>query len=108
VPPEYEADAARPHALLRGWSGRAKELQAGALGKVIYPLEHAYSPAELGFTTLEGVDATVARVIASVARQAGCELHLAPASITESGTAEHRGYYRRATVLMMLCSRPAR
>ncbi|MDQ2801441.1 MAG: hypothetical protein M3Y41_01665 [Pseudomonadota bacterium] len=59
--------------------------------KLIYPLEHAYTPAELGFPALKGADAAVAGVLVAAARQSGCDLHLALVTIEESGSAEHTG-----------------
>jgi predicted 2-oxoglutarate/Fe(II)-dependent dioxygenase YbiX len=95
MPPEYDAEAVRLRALLREWSERASDLQAGGPDKVIYPLEHAYSQAELDFRKLKGVDAAVAQLLATVAPLAGCDLHVALLSISESGTAEYLGSYRR-------------
>ena len=59
--------------------------------KLIYPLEHAYTPAELGFGALKGADAAVAGVLAAAARRADFALHLALVSIEESGIAEYTG-----------------
>jgi hypothetical protein len=61
--------------------------------KLIYPLEHAYTPAELSFAALKGADAAVSAVLAAAAPQAGCDIHLALVSIEESGIAEHSDYY---------------
>lgn len=61
--------------------------------KLVYPLEHAYSIAELGFEALKNVDAAVAQVLAAAAAQADCEVHLALLEIAESGSAEEGGYY---------------
>lgn len=100
VPPNYEAEAARVRELLRGWAEGGTVSEEEPPEKVIYPLEHAYSPAELGFGTLKGVDAAVAGLLDSVAPQAGCDLHLALVSIKETGSAEqvyssYRSRYRR-------------
>ena len=62
---------------------------------MIYLLEHAYTPAELGFETLKNADAAVAEVLAAAAEQADCELHLALVSAEESGSAEYSGGYGR-------------
>ena len=61
--------------------------------KLIYPLQHAYTPAELSFGALKGADAAAAAVLKGAAAHSGCELHLALISIEESGIAEHTGYY---------------
>jgi hypothetical protein len=63
--------------------------------KLILPLEHAYTPAELSFSALKGADAGVASVLVKAAAEADCDLHLALVSIEESGSAEHTGYYSR-------------
>lgn len=89
-PPDYEAEQQRAATLLRSWSG-----QPDSPTKLIYPLEHAYTPAELDFATLKGADAPVAEVLLQAARQAQCELYLALVSISESGVAEHYGGYGR-------------
>jgi predicted 2-oxoglutarate/Fe(II)-dependent dioxygenase YbiX len=64
--------------------------------KLIFPLEHAYSPAELGFGSLKGADAGVAQVVVAAASRAGCDVHLALIAIEESGSAEYNGDYRRS------------
>jgi hypothetical protein len=61
----------------------------GSPKKLIYPLEHAYTPAELAFDTLKNADAAVAAVLVPAALQADCDLHLALISIEESGSAEY-------------------
>ena len=61
--------------------------------KLVYPLEHAYTPAELGFAALKGADAAVAGVLTTAARQAHCDLHLALLTVEESGAAEYSESY---------------
>ena len=63
--------------------------------KLVYPLEHAYTQAELSFAALKGADAAVAGVLAAAAPQADCELHLAMLEVEESGMAEYSADYRR-------------
>ena len=53
--PDYRAQRARAAALLRRWAGAADEPD-----KLILPLEHAYTPAELSFAALKGADAGAA------------------------------------------------
>lgn len=60
--------------------------------KLVYPLEHAYTPAELGFATLKGADAAAARLLEAAAREARFDLLLAQPSIEESGAAEYADY----------------
>src|SRR5215471_894764 len=93
-PPSYEKETARATALLQEWGESKTAPDAGVPEKVVYPLEHAYSPAELDFANLKGVDAAVAALLNSAAPQAGCDLHLALLSIEESGSAEYSGSYR--------------
>jgi len=85
-PPDHRAEQARAAALLRGWA------DDGPI-KLVLPLEHAYTPAELGFSALKGADAAVAGVLAAAAPQARCDLHLALLTVEENGPAEYAGSY---------------
>jgi predicted 2-oxoglutarate/Fe(II)-dependent dioxygenase YbiX len=62
--------------------------------KLIYLLEHAYTPAGLSFEALKGADAARAATVLAAAQAAGCDLHLALLSIEETGSAEYNGDYR--------------
>ena len=86
--PDYRAEHGRAVELLRSWASAEDEPD-----KLILPLEHAYTPAELSFSALKGADAGVASVLVKAAAEADCDLHLALVSIEESGSAEHTGYY---------------
>jgi hypothetical protein len=86
--PDYRAEHGRVVELLRSWASAEDEPD-----KLILPLEHAYTPAELSFSALKGADAGVASVLVKAAADAACDLHLALVSIAESGSAEHTGYY---------------
>lgn len=90
-PPDYTREAERVTAFLKSWGA------AAGPRKLVYPLEHAYTLAELDFATLKGADAAVAGVLAAAAPPAGCDLHLALLSIEENGSAEHgsSSSYRR-------------
>lgn len=88
--PDYRAEHGRVVELLRNWASAEDEPD-----KLILPLEHAYTPAELSFSALNGADAGVASVLVRAAAEADCDLHLALVSIEESGSAEHTGYYGR-------------
>ena len=90
-PPGYAREQARMTALLQAW----RNAPDGTPAKLIHLLEHAYTPAELGFPTLKGVDAAVAGVVRAAATQAGCDVHLALLTIEESGIAEYSGSWRR-------------
>ena len=98
-PPDYSREEARVAALLQGWTdgqrGPASRLdEAGDTpAKIVFPLEYAYTPAELGFDRLKGADAAVAGVLRDAAPLAGCDLHLALLSIEESGAAEYAEGY---------------
>ncbi len=91
-PPRYEREQARSATLLRRWAARTTGSDADAPTKLIYPLEHAYTPAELSFAALKGADAAGAAVLVAATREADCTLHLALLSIEEWGAAEHTGY----------------
>ncbi len=86
--PDYRSEQARIAQLLRQWAGAVDEPD-----KLILPLEHAYTPAELSFDALKGADAGVASVLVRAAAEADCDLHLALVSIEESGGAEYTGYH---------------
>lgn len=90
TPPDYRAEQDRITELLLSWNEAADEPD-----KLILPLEHAYTQAELSFETLKGRDAAIASVLVGAAAAAECDLHLALVSIEESGSAEHTGHYRR-------------
>ena len=100
-PPDHEAETARLAALLADWAagrpaaGGDDDDDDEAAGKLVYPLEHAYTPAELSFQALKGPDAAAAAVLAAAAQRSGCELHVALLTLVESGSAEHTGYARR-------------
>ena len=118
VPPEYAAETAQVATMLGAWARSgieaAAKAAAGAPGlapdrpdtdptsepdkppaKIVYPLEHAYSPAEFSFDGLKGSDAAVARLVANAATQSDCDLHLALLNVWESGSAQYTGGYRR-------------
>ncbi len=88
--PDYRVEQERVAEALRNWASAEDEPD-----KLILPLEHAYTPAELSFGALKGADAGIASVLIKAAEEADCDLHLALVSIEESGTAEHTGYYGR-------------
>jgi predicted 2-oxoglutarate/Fe(II)-dependent dioxygenase YbiX len=94
-PPGYERETARATLLLRDWAKHKTSPEDGAPEKVVYPLEHAYSLAELDFAKLKGADAAAAALLKSAAPQADCGLHLALLSIEENGSAQYNGSYRR-------------
>lgn len=81
--PEYESQIAEAAAILdRFLNG------ADAPRKIVWLLDHQYSPAGLSFSTLKGVDAVKARALVRAATKAQCAAHLAIVHIGESGQAE--------------------
>ena len=88
--PDYRKEHAHVVELLRSWANAEDEPD-----KLILPLEHDYTPAELSFSALKGADAGVASVLVEAAAEADCDLHLALVSIEESGSALQTGHYGR-------------
>ena len=110
-PPDYGEQQGRIAALLQTWRDSQRHPDGEVSEKLVYPLDHAYTPAELGFAALKGADAAAAGVLAAAAREGHCDLHLALLTVEESGAAEHadsygsrRGRWGRTTTR----SRPAR
>ena len=92
-PPDYAGEQARAAALLQAWCHAKSHPGDATPEKLVYPLEHAYTPAELGFAALKGADAAVAGVLTAAAQQARCDLHLALLTVEESGAAEYSESY---------------
>jgi len=83
--------------LLRAWDDTND-----APTKLVLPLAHQYTLAELSFAALKNGDAAAAQALLRAGEAAGCVVRLALLSITESGAAEpswdgysRRGRYRR-------------
>ena len=93
--PDHEAQSRRITALLRNWVDGKLSIADDSPEKLVFPLEHAYTSAELAFSALKNADAAAAAVLISAAPAADCELHLALLAIEESGSAEHSGYVPR-------------
>ncbi len=87
--PNYEPQTAALAQLLKRWASQAPDENTPQ--QLVYPLDHAYTPAELSFQSLKGADAAGAAVLATASEQAGCELHLALMQIEQSGSAEYGG-----------------
>jgi hypothetical protein len=94
-PPVYDAEVERVGDFFCRWAAEPVAAERSSPGKLIYPLEHAYTPAEIGFRSLKGADAAVASVLVSAAGQANCDLHLTFLAITENGSAEYYGSWSR-------------
>ena len=91
-PPQYPDEQAALTAML---SQSSAALAAGMMEvpeKLVYPLEHVYSAAELGFDRLKNADAAAAKVLAAAAALAGCDIHLAQLAIDERASAGFGGY----------------
>ena len=69
-PPNYDTEQTRVAALLRQWSVAKDAPDDDSPEKLLYPLEHAYTPAELAFEALKGADAAVADVLVAAASAA--------------------------------------
>lgn len=81
-----------------GWDEAAADDELDEVPrKLVYPLQHAYTPAELTFAGLKGIDAAVGGVLRAAATEAGLDLHLALLTIEESGWAEHTGAWGRGS-----------
>lgn len=76
--------------MLREWSGRSD-----APPKLVVPLAHRYSLAEIDFGTLKNHDAAAAQALLRAAAVADCALQLAVLSIKEIGSAEPEWGRRR-------------
>jgi predicted 2-oxoglutarate/Fe(II)-dependent dioxygenase YbiX len=87
-PPDHDSVRESVTGLLRAWDGGPR--------KLVLPLEHAYTEAEVGFPTLKGTDAATAGVLLAAAVAADCDLHLGLVTAFENGIAEHTGggYWR--------------
>ena len=84
--PDHTAATERLAQRLAEW-GRAGD----AAHKLVWLLDHDYSEAGLSFDVLKNADAAVARVLASAAERAECELHAAIVHIEEYGAGEFAG-----------------
>ena len=84
--PDYGDQQTQLTRLLADWD------RSGSLpDKLVYPLEHAYTEAEIGFAALKGQDAAAAQVLIPAAAAANCDLYLALLSVNETGWAEYSG-----------------
>ncbi|WP_462323110.1 2OG-Fe(II) oxygenase, partial [Halochromatium sp.] len=82
-PPDHDSLREELTERLQGWQGEPK--------KLVLPLEHAYTQAELGFRSLKGVDASIASLLLDAARASDCDLHLGLVTVYEQGSAEYIG-----------------
>lgn len=82
-PPDHSATIEQVAAALRAWPD-----DPAAPLKLVVPLAHHYTPAELSFAALKNEDAAAASVMTAAAATAGLTLRLAMISIEESGSAD--------------------
>ncbi len=90
-PPDYAPQADRVATVLKKWGTALASTPSGAPVKLVFPLEHAYTPAELRFGALKGTDSAIAQVVLAAAPRAGVDIQLALLKIWESGPAEYVG-----------------
>ena len=93
-PPDYQREQMQAAACLKQWVTMEHTGEDIPL-KLVYLLEHAYTPEGLAFDTLKNGDAAIASVMIPAAEQADCDLYLALVSVEESGYAEYSGSYGR-------------
>ncbi len=93
-PPDYQREQAQAAACLSQWVTMEHTGEDIPL-KLVYLLEHAYTPEGLAFDALKNGDAAIASVMIPAAAQADCDLYLALVSVEESGYAEYSGSYGR-------------
>ncbi|MEP7282083.1 MAG: hypothetical protein ABI696_08905 [Rubrivivax sp.] len=91
-PPSYDNETDALERLLRRWCEEPVRPDEDRPLKLVYPLAHAYTPAELSFAALKGADAASATVLTTATGGAACDLYVALLRIEESGAAEHNGY----------------
>lgn len=82
-PPDHSATIDQVAAALHTWPEGPE-----APVKLVVPLAHHYTPAELSFAALKNEDAAAAAVMTAACARTGLELRLAMVSIEESGAAD--------------------
>ena len=92
-PADYSSEQQQAAELLHNWAKAKQQDDEHLPEKLIYPLEHAYTPAEISFATLKNADVAVAEVLVAAAADSDCEISLALVSLEEEGGAEYLGYY---------------
>lgn len=71
--------------LLKNWTASlAKDSTSKLPNKLIVPLEHAYTDAEIGFYNLKNADAALAKILNKAARKADCEIVLASVNMSQT------------------------
>lgn len=92
VAPDNSREVAEAAAFLRTWGAGEPpddaENDGGMPEKLVFVLDHHYTPAELSFSALKNRDAAVAGVLLAAAAMGDAAIHLAMVSIEESGSCE--------------------
>ncbi len=81
--PDYDSEIAAAAEILKGW-GQHSDTPP----KIVYLLEHQYTPASLSFGGLKNADAALAKVLSQAASTQGFAVHLGIVHIEESGSAQ--------------------
>lgn len=81
--PVYDQEVDHAAREIRNWFPERNPSQ-----KLVWLLEHTYTPAGLSFAALKGADAARASVLRQACEKTGCELFAGLVSITEAGPAE--------------------
>ncbi len=84
--PDYNQEISTAAAILSEWSE-----QMDATPKIVFLLEHQYTPSGLSFSALKNADAAAAKVLCEAGTQAGYAAHLGIVHIEETGNVE--SYY---------------
>lgn len=94
--PTLEPQRTLAAAVLGAWRNALTHGDDALPKKLIYPLDHVYTPAQFGFEHLKGADIARAEVMRQAAQAQDCEFYLAMVSLSESGSANQvDGYYHR-------------
>jgi len=87
-PPDYQTVCDHLSRLLQAWNTDLATPDNTSPDKLIYLLEHAYTPAGSSFAGLKGHDRTVAQILSEATKTAGCLLHMALVNIEQTCEAE--------------------
>ncbi len=90
-PPHHQTQIEKTRNILKKWLSKVGK---GA-DKLVWMLNHHYTPAGLSFAGLKNRDAAVAQVLSEAARTAGCSIHLGIVHLEESGWAQWEGDYHQ-------------
>ncbi len=90
-PPRHNREEKKLTDLLGAWARDAADPEAHSPPKLVYPLSHAYTPAEIAFASLKGADAAAAGALARAAPRVRFDVHLALLTIERTTSAEYTG-----------------